>query len=143
MDALAELKKGNLQKKDGNVDLDNCDFIGLYFSAHWCPPCRGFTPELAAYYNDWQAANADKKLEIVFISSDRDQSDFDGYFKEMPWAALDFSAREAKQKLSENYGVRGIPTLVILDKTGATVSTNGRGQVMSNKGAKKFSFDKD
>ncbi len=18
--------------------------IGIYFSAHWCPPCRGFTP---------------------------------------------------------------------------------------------------
>ena len=63
---------------------------GLYFSAHWCPPCRGFTPALAEYYNDWQAANEDKKFEIVFLSSDRSEDDFKGYFDEMPWAALKF-----------------------------------------------------
>jgi thiol-disulfide isomerase/thioredoxin len=27
------------------------DVIGLYFSAHWCPPCRGFTPHLAETYD--------------------------------------------------------------------------------------------
>ena len=28
------------------ADLDDCDVIGLYFSAHWCPPCKAFTPQL-------------------------------------------------------------------------------------------------
>merc|ERR1712166_292973 len=30
--------------------------VGLYFSAHWCGPCRGFTPELIKTYNAMKAA---------------------------------------------------------------------------------------
>jgi hypothetical protein len=38
-------------------------------AAHWCPPCRGFTPKLADYYR--KVTGADKNLEIVFVSFDR------------------------------------------------------------------------
>ena len=40
--------------------------VGLYFSAHWCPPCQFFTPELVKYYEKLKAAS--KKFEVVFIS---------------------------------------------------------------------------
>ena len=43
--------------------------VGLYFSAHWCPPCRGFTPRLAKEYERMKGEG--KKIEIVFISSDK------------------------------------------------------------------------
>ena len=26
--------------------LNDKEVVGLYFSAHWCHPCRGFTPVL-------------------------------------------------------------------------------------------------
>ena len=46
----------------------------LYFSAHWCPPCRGFTPELVKAYAKLKAAG--RNFEVVFISSDRDPAGF-------------------------------------------------------------------
>ena len=101
--------------------------VAIYFSAHWCPPCRGFTPELAKAYATYKAAG--KNLEIVFASSDRDEKAFGEYFAEMPWLALPFAARDAKSALGEKYGVRGIPSLIVLDGTGELVTKEGRAQV--------------
>lgn len=70
--------------------------VGLYFSAHWCPPCRGFTPKLAEFYKKY---HAEKNFEIVFVSSDKNEGDFKGYYEEMPWLALPFSERSRKVSL--------------------------------------------
>jgi nucleoredoxin len=104
--------------------------VGLYFSAHWCPPCRGFTPKLADAY---RKISADKSFEIVFVSSDRDEAAFASYYKEMPWLALPFAERELKQKLSKQFKVSGIPSLVLLDgATGKVLSKDGRSVVMND-----------
>ena len=58
-------------------------YVGIYFSAHWCPPCRGFTPALVSFYNSLKrsrAAAAEPELEVVFVSGDRDIGAFRGYF---------------------------------------------------------------
>jgi hypothetical protein len=34
--------------------------------------------------------------QVVFVSSDRDENDFGGYFKTMPWLALPFGDRNRK-----------------------------------------------
>ena len=44
------LTKPNGDKVDTTTALDGKKAVALYFSAHWCPPCRGFTPELAKNY---------------------------------------------------------------------------------------------
>lgn len=51
-------------------------------------------------------------LEIVFVSGDRNPSEFEQYFSSMPWLAV---AGYQNQLLSARYQVRGIPSLVILD----------------------------
>jgi len=104
--------------------------VGLYFSAHWCPPCRGFTPKLAKQYEEHYKA---KGLEIVFVSSDRDEASFSEYFADQPWLALPFADRDAKARLSSKFKVRGIPTLVIVDSaTGELITADGRDEAMKD-----------
>jgi len=110
--------------------------VGLYFSAHWCPPCRGFTPKLADVYRKLKASRKD--FEIVFISSDRDKGAFNSYFKEQPWLALPYEDRKIRNTLAEKFGVRGIPSLVILDAEANVVTTNGRAAVMEDPQGKKW-----
>ena len=43
----------------------------------------------------WEDLKA-KGLEVIFVSSDRDEASFMEYFGEMPWLALDFSERKLK-----------------------------------------------
>ena len=75
--------------------------IRLYFSAHWCPPCRKFTPVLATAYNahslslregntddnDATTTTADE-IEVIFISLDSVKSEYDAYRNTMPWLSV-------------------------------------------------------
>merc|ERR1712224_1019479 len=90
--------------------------VGLYFSAHWCPPCRGFTPKLVSAYSE---SLSKLGLEIVFVSSDRDEASFDSYFAEQPWLALPYDQRDLKAKLSKQFKVSGIPSFAILERVAA------------------------
>ena len=96
MSGVAELfSGGSVVNKSGNVvDLKiHCagKTVGIYFSAHWCPPCRGFTPALAKFYDK---NTKDKNFEVIFVSCDQNESKFKEYFNEMPWLALSFNDKE-------------------------------------------------
>jgi len=134
MAAFASLFGDELQGKSGNVAtsaaLAGKAGVMVYFSAHWCPPCRGFTPQLADFYKKHAEA---KNFEIVFASSDSDKPAFDEYFAEQPWLALPFEKRELKETLSKKYKVQGIPTLIVLGPEGDLITKDGRSEVMQNK----------
>lgn len=109
--------------------------FAFYFSAHWCPPCRGFTPQLAEWYRN---GLKDRGLEIVFVSSDKTEDDFKKYFAEMPWLALDYSDRKLKSQLSELFGVQGIPSVVIIDADGSIISKDGRSAIAGDPTGESF-----
>ena len=67
-----------------------------------------------------------KPLAIVFISSDRDEAAFNEYHDSMPWLAMPYGERELKAGLSNLFGVRGIPTLILLKRDGTLVTADGR-----------------
>jgi len=130
MAGLVELLGAKLLSKDGEVDteaaLKGKNAIALYFSGHWCPPCRGFTPKLAEWYSDNLKA---KGLEVVFVSSDKDADGFKEYFGEMPWLALPYSERDTKEALDKKYKVQGIPSVVILGPQGELITKDGRAAI--------------
>jgi len=143
---LAKLFGNTLLGKDGKEvqvsSLADKEAIGVYFSAHWCPPCRGFTPKLVEYYKKMKAAG--KNFEIVFVSSDRDEKSFEDYYAEMPWLALKFSDRKRKGKLSKKFGVNGIPSFQIVNPaTGKVTNAEGRAIVSSDPEGNDFPWTKE
>ncbi|XP_047320515.1 probable nucleoredoxin 1 [Impatiens glandulifera] len=159
-DHLEELKRKKLESQtleevlvsEGGLDfvigkegvkVPISDLVGktilLFFSAHWCHPCRDFIPKLTEVYN--QIKEKDAEFELIFVSIDHDQASFDEYFATMPGLALPFGD-ERNEGLSRLFKVQGIPTLVALGKTGSTVSTKVREMVMSH-GAKAYPFDEE
>jgi nucleoredoxin len=67
-----------------------------------CPPCRGFTPILAEFYEQLKGEDGhDDALEIIFASSDENLTSFNEYYQKMPWTAMPFEHRGLKNTLSQ------------------------------------------
>ena len=118
------VKNDGTEFKTSELSTEKGGVIGIYFSAHWCPPCREFTPKLAFIYNELK--DAGKDFEIVFVSKkekkkkkklifsciaknskiDKDEESFKGYFAEQPWLAIPYANDENKDALKEKYQVR-------------------------------------
>ncbi|KAH7570291.1 hypothetical protein ACOSP7_018341 [Xanthoceras sorbifolium] len=113
--------------------------ILLYFSAHWCPPCRAFLPKLIDAYHKIKAK--DQAFEVVFISSDKDQASFDEFFSGMPWLALPFGDTR-KASLGRKFKVHGIPMLVAIGPSGRTVTKEARDMITVH-GADAYPFTEE
>ena len=102
------------------------EIIAVYYSAHWCPPCRKFTPELVKFYNDNKAKYP--KFELIFVSSDKTEEAMKGYMTEtqMPWLALKYDKRGLTALRS--HACRGIPYLVVLDADGNELIAKAKDQ---------------
>ena len=113
--------KGNLE---GPAVEGSPKYTALYFSAHWCPPCRMFTPKLVEWYNDFKAKHPD--FELVFVSSDQDEAAMKDYIEgdKMPWPYVKFD--KAQEEIFRKYASDGIPYLVLIDENGKDL-TSGSG----------------
>ncbi|XP_043942229.1 nucleoredoxin-like [Protopterus annectens] len=136
---FAEVMEGPLIRNiEGPQELKELEgyILGLYFSAHWCPPCRGFTPFLVETYKKLKEKG--EKFEIIFVSSDRSDGSFTQYFSEMPWLAVPYADEKRRSSLNRLYSIQGIPTLILLDAERNVITPHGRPAVLDDPECKHF-----
>jgi len=92
----------------------------LYFSAHWCGPCRAFTPRLVEWYQRIHSKYPD--FELIFVSRDRSEADMLNYAREakMPWPAVPFDQIDSSGV--RRWSASGIPYLIFFGPDGLPVS---------------------
>ncbi|XP_022451483.1 nucleoredoxin isoform X2 [Delphinapterus leucas] len=102
-----EVIAGPLLRNDGQ-SLESSSLegshVGVYFSAHWCPPCRSLTRVLVESYR--KIKEAGQKFEIIFVSADRSEDSFKQYFSEMPWLAVPYTDEARRSRLNRLYGIQ-------------------------------------
>jgi nucleoredoxin len=121
---------GHLVSADGsaftfpaNAPASSLQYVALYFSAQWCPPCQTFTPVLVQWYKKFKPAHPE--FELVFVSDDHDKASWLSYMKEkaMPWPAFSFDDLDDDGKPLRRYeSSGGIPDLVLVDASGKVVA---------------------
>lgn len=115
-------------------------YVLVYFSAHWCPPCRSFTPALSRFY----ATHKDRlDFEIIFVSRDNTAEEMQAYFTAAhgDWLALSFrDAQTIGMEWAHRCGLYAIPSLVVFENTEPQklVTSYGRDMILQDPEALQF-----
>lgn len=110
------------------------DFKGKYvlidFWASWCGPCRAENPNVLKAYERYK----DKNFTVIGISLDDNAERWKKAIEEdgMPWTQLS-DLKGFKNEVSDYYGIRGIPSTLLIDPQGKIVAKNLRGELLQEK----------
>jgi thiol-disulfide isomerase/thioredoxin len=98
-----------------------------YFGAHWCHPCREFSPTLLEEYRQLKKRKPDR-FELVFVSDDRSSDEQALYIRElgMPWPFIKYSAIGSVPSVEHANGP-AIPDLVVLTRDGDVIFNSFHG----------------
>jgi thiol-disulfide isomerase/thioredoxin len=95
------------------------------FWATWCGPCLAELPRVKKAYAEFHG----KGLEVLGVSCDergKDLAEFLQKNPDMPWPQLFDPSQPGWHALAREYGVRGIPTMFLIDKSGVVRSVKTR-----------------
>jgi thiol-disulfide isomerase/thioredoxin len=99
----------------------------VYFGAHWCPPCRAFSPRLLERYRRLKE-QAPTRFELVFVSDDHSHDEQVGYVRGlgMPWPILKYADIGSAHAVEKSAGP-AIPDLVVLTRDGDMIFSSFHG----------------
>jgi len=112
------------------VDLIGENYLLVDFWASWCAPCREENPNLVAVYNKYK----DKGFDILGVSLDRDKSSWMKAIRDdkLTWHHVS-DLLYWENRAAKIYGVRSIPSNVLIDPNGIIIAKNLRGNELREK----------
>ena len=114
--ATAEIRLLDLQGKEWTLDALRGKVVIVNFWATWCPPCRKELPDLQALYLRF----ADRGLVVLAISDEN----ADKVSQFLASSMITFPVLlDNGRKVSESFGVEGIPKSFVYDREGKLVAT--------------------
>ena len=95
------------------------------FWATWCGPCVAEIPRVRDAYDRYH----DRGFTVVGISLDEDHDALEAFVaeKELPWPII-VDARNDTEGLAARFGITAIPTMILVGRDGAVLSTEARGR---------------
>lgn len=93
-----------------------CQYIALYFTADYAPPC---TPFLASFASFCAEANKDKKkFEVVVVNCDRTEAEYKNNIAKMHpnWYCVPFEATKVMERLEDIAKASTIPRVAIISR---------------------------
>ena len=107
----------------GGVAIRLTDYRGSYvvinFWATWCPPCRAEIPELKALRDDIVSGKNEVPMVLLSINQTASEDGLASVERFIKKHSIEFTVLlDGRNKITNLYGIRGIPTTFILDREG-------------------------
>ena len=105
-------------------------YVLVKFTATWCPPCTAAIPGMLEAYEQYR----EKGFEIVSVYIGERGTDPVATVRrfvereELPWIILSeaLTVQAGQPPQGDAFGIRGVPTMVLVDKEGRVISLDGR-----------------
>ncbi len=124
--------------KDFDLKKLRGKFVLLDFWAVWCDPCKAETPYIKAAYEKFGGKN----FEVVALSSDSKRQAPIKYAKQHGLKYTQgFLGRNGQTNVSRRYGVRGIPSIWLINPRGIIIAKQLRGEKIQQAIAKALARD--
>lgn len=117
--------------------------FAVLFSANGVPGMRAFLRDhLVPLYTALR--QAEQQFEIVYVGNDANIESWRCGIQGMPWLAVPFSMSSSGvgDTMGVYFGVQELPTLVIVDRSGVVVTTEGV-RLVKQLGPRAFPFSQD
>ena len=95
------------------------EYIMLIFWASWCPHCVEWMPQIKDLYDNQKK----KKMEVMSISLDKDETEWKKYLNEQNFTWHNCSELKSwNSKVALDYNIYATPTMIVVDKNRTIVS---------------------